>query len=68
VLQPKKIVKVGLKRGTWVKHNKYGICYVGGSSKGKISLHEMESGNRLTQGARVEDCSVLTYCSWRLWN
>ena len=60
-------MSMGLKRGTWVKHNKYGICYVGGSSKGKISLHEIETGERLTRNIKVEDCQILTYCSWRLW-
>jgi hypothetical protein len=40
---------------------------VGGSSKGKISLHEIETGERLTRNIKVEDCQILTYCSWRLW-
>lgn len=57
-----------LKRGTWVNHSKYGTCYVGGTSKGRISLHEMEVGKRLCQNAKVEDCSVLTRASWRLWH
>ena len=28
----------GFKRGSYIKHPKYGVCYVGGASKGCISL------------------------------
>lgn len=37
---------MGLKRGSLVKHVKHGLCYVGGTSKGRISLHDM-TGKRL---------------------
>jgi len=56
---------MGLKRGSWVKHIKYGLCYVGGSSKGRISLHGMD-GKRLSQTVKVDDCSFLTYSTWRI--
>ena len=55
----------GFKRGSRIRHHQYGICYVGGSSKGRISLHNLEDGKRLTQYARPEDCTFLAYCSWR---
>jgi len=58
---------MGLKRGSWVKHIKYGLCYVGGSSKGRISLHGMD-GKRLSQAVKVDDCSFLTYSTWRIVN
>ena len=50
----------GLKRGTLVVHNKWGRCYVGGSSKGKISLHNINNGKRLCQNAKKEDLKILT--------
>ena len=59
-------VSLGLKRGSWVRHPKWGIAYVGGTYKGRISLHAMQTGKRLTQGANVEDCQVLTTAAWRV--
>jgi len=56
---------LGFKRGSWVKHFKWGICYVGGSSKGRISLYSLEGGKRLTQGAKPEDCKFLCFASFR---
>ena len=50
----------GLKRGTLVVHNKWGECYVGGSSKGKVSLHNINNGKRLCQNAKKEDLKILT--------
>lgn len=55
----------GFKRGSWVNHVKLGLCYVGGSSKGRVSLHSMETGKRLTQTAKLEDCEFLSYSTWR---
>jgi hypothetical protein len=55
----------GIKRGSLVKSKKYGINYVGGTSKGKISLHNIESGNRVTQGASVGELVVLCFNYWR---
>jgi hypothetical protein len=59
-------ISLGLKRGSWVRHPRWGIVYVGGSSNGRISLHAMHSGKRLTQGANVIDCQVLCTASWRI--
>lgn len=44
----------------------YGVCYVGGSSNGRLSLHSLQDGKRLTQGARPENCICLTRVSWRI--
>jgi len=57
---------LGFKRGSWVKHPQYGVGYVGGSSNGRISLHRLEDGKRLCQNAKLEDCQLLTYASWRI--
>ncbi len=72
ILQPNKggirktyggTMSMGLKRGSLVKHLKLGLVYVGGSSKNKISLHDME-GKRIGQSFKVEDCKFLTYSNW----
>ena len=57
-------MSMGLKRGSLVKHNKHGLVYVGGTSKGRISLHSVIDGKRLGQSFKVEDCKFLTYNSW----
>jgi hypothetical protein len=57
---------MGFKRGSWVKHPKYGLAYVGGTSNGRISLHSLQDGKRLTQNAKPEDCILLTTASWRI--
>lgn len=62
----------GFKRGSWVRHiagrgKSYGVCYVGGENgKGRISLHSLATGVRLTQSARPLDCRKLCYSSWRV--
>jgi len=58
-------ISLGLKRGGLVNHPKYQICYVGGHMDGRISLHSLETGKRLTQSAKVADCKFLGYNSWR---
>jgi len=60
-------VSLGLRRGTQVLHPRHGFCYVGGTSQGRLSLHAMRDGRRLTQHARREDLAVLGPCSWRVW-
>jgi len=57
---------MGFKRGSWVKHLIHGLCYVGGTMRERISLHSLETGARLCQNARPEDCTFLSYASWRL--
>jgi hypothetical protein len=57
---------LGFKRGSIVKHPKYGITYVGGNQNNRISLHSLKTGIRLTQEIRVEDCKFLTYNSERM--
>jgi hypothetical protein len=54
-----------LKRGSLVKHPKWGIAYVGGVLKDRISLHRLADGKRLCQNARPSDCKFLAFNSWR---
>jgi hypothetical protein len=60
---------LSLKRGTLVRHQKYGLCIVGGFDRKKqtISLHEYKTNKRLTQWAKVEKCRVLTWVAFRSW-
>jgi len=55
----------GVKRGTLVKHPKWGKATVGGTMDGKLSLHHPETNKRLTQTARVADCTLITLLRWR---
>jgi len=58
-------MSLGLKKGSLVEHPTYGRCYIGGNTKGRLSLHSLETGGRLTQTAKVEECQFLSYNSWR---
>jgi hypothetical protein len=60
---------LGLKRGTIVTHQKYGRCMVGGFDRKKqtISLHDYRTNKRLTQGAKVQACRILTWVAFRSW-
>lgn len=56
---------LGFKRGTLVKHPKWGLCYVGGHRNDRLSLHDLKTGKRVSRTARPEDCQALTSVSWR---
>ena len=67
-------ISAGLKRGSLVKHTKYGVTFVGGEklsptlkepNRKTVSLHSVETGKRLTQNAKLADIKFLTYNSWR---
>jgi hypothetical protein len=57
-------VSLGIPRGSLVVHPKFGMSYIGGTSKGRISLHCLK-GKRLTQGAKKEDLKILNTNKWR---
>lgn len=61
-------ISLWFKRGTWVRHPRYGVAYVGGRMNGRVSLHGLQDGKRLCRNAKPEDCTILTLCSWRLCN
>jgi hypothetical protein len=52
---------INLRRGSIVKHRKYGVCTVGGTSKGMISLHSLETGKRLCRNAKRSDTTFKSY-------
>ena len=56
----------GLKRGSLVDHEKHGVCYLGGfSEKTGLSLHNLNSGERLCRNAKEKDMVVLSYNYFR---
>jgi hypothetical protein len=56
---------LGIKRGTLVKHPTYGKAYVGGTMDGKLSLHDPQTGKRLTQSAKVDACKPIKLLRWK---
>lgn len=56
---------LGFKRGSLVKHVKYGLVYVGGFLKQRLSLHCLSTGKRLGQSFKPEDCKFLAFNTWR---
>ena len=56
---------LGIKRGTLVKHPTYGKVYVGGTMDGKLSLHDPQTGRRLTQSAQAARCKPIKLLRWR---
>lgn len=67
-------ISAGFKRGSIVKHPKWGLTYVGGEivkptkkepNRKVVSLHSIETGKRLTQLANPKDLKFLTYNTWR---
>jgi len=56
---------LGIKRGTLVRHPRWGKAYVGGTMDGKLSLHDPQTGKRLTQSANVADCRLIKLVRWK---
>jgi len=55
----------GFKRGSLVRHPKYGVAYVGGTERGRITLTRDGGRERLCRNAKPADCKWLAYTSWR---
>ena len=67
-------MSAGFKRGSLVKHPKWGLTYVGGEmlkptkkepTRKTISLHSISTGKRLTQSANPKQINFLTFNTWR---
>lgn len=56
----------GFSRGSLARHPKFGLCYIGGASKGRISLNCLSTGKRFTQTAKPEDTKFLSFNTWRV--
>jgi len=51
------------KKGTLVKHIRYGLCYIGGNLKERFSMHSLKDGKKLTQNVKREDFKISTRIS-----
>jgi hypothetical protein len=64
-------LSLAFKRGTVVRHPRYGRCTVGGydrdREKRRISLHAYRTNTRLTQKAKPEECRRLMTVAFRSW-
>ena len=59
---------LGIQRGSIVRHPKYGVVYLGGFLKDRLSLHSLTDGKRLTQTAKMSDLRILAYNAFRTYN
>lgn len=60
-------MSLGIKRGTLVKHVKYGECLIGGNNGvDQVSLHSNISLSRLTQKAKLVDLQLIAHSPWLL--
>jgi len=59
-------MSLGLTRGSIVKSKKYGIVYVGGTMKNRISVHDIKTGERIAQNVKTSDCKFLTFSTIRV--
>ena len=57
---------LGIERGTLVKHPKWGLTLVGGTSKGRLTLNDVSSNKRLCQNTKKEDLTILTNLKWNI--
>lgn len=59
----------GFRKGSLIKSKKFGLTYLGGSNNGRVSLHSLETGKRLTTSVKLgEENRVISYNSIRFWN
>jgi hypothetical protein len=47
-----------MPRGSVVRYEGK-LCYLGGSSEGRVSIHSIETGKRITQKAKKEEIKML---------
>jgi hypothetical protein len=55
----------GIKRGSLVNHPKWGMSYVGGSGKTGITLHSLDTNERICRNAKIKDLVAITILKWR---
>jgi len=58
---------LGLKRGSLIRHPKYGLTYIGGATLRRLTLCSLENGVRVSRDIKKEDCQFLTYSSYRTY-
>lgn len=56
---------IGIRRGSLVLSQKFGLCTVGGTYRGiRLSLHCYSSGERMCRRAKISEVKFLTYNRW----
>jgi hypothetical protein len=50
---------LGFERGSMVKHPRWGVTYVGGTAKGRVTLHDRATGERLARNIKAESLVFL---------
>ena len=58
-------MSLGFKRGSLVNHAKFGLSLIGGFGKTGISLHNIETNDRVCRNAKAFDLKVITILTWR---
>ena len=56
---------LGFKRGSLVVHPKWGVVYVGGTRRDRVSLHSLNDGQRCCVNAKPIDVRFRTYNMWK---
>lgn len=56
---------LGFTRGSLVTHPKHGLTYVGGHTKDRITLHSLETAERICRSAKPEQLTFKTFNTWR---
>jgi len=56
---------LGFKRGSLIKYHKCGLFYIGGFSKRGISLHSLETGDRIYRNAKSMNLKFISFGGFR---
>ena len=59
---------LGFRRHSLVTHPKFGLTFVGGASKGYVSLNQLSDNHRLTQKAKPDSLVFKSYYSWNYFH
>lgn len=58
-------ISQGFKRGSLIRNKEFINVYVGGTSNNCISVHNIQTGERISRRVKVSDCKFLAFCSVR---
>jgi len=58
-------MSLGFKRGSVIYHKELGYAYIGGTADGRVTIHNIVTGNILTSRAFPADCKFIYFNNWR---
>ena len=58
---------LGFKRGSLIRHPKWGLCYIGGTSEGRITLKSIPGGEVMCRNAKPRDIEFRGFSSFRFY-